>query len=451
MTTDNNSRSLVFYPFAYALLDDHLDRRCWYCLSDEQNLLRCMRCRQALFCNEQCQRLGWWDHQAECGALKRAYPVVFDVEVRLLGRIAARHMQISGGKDAVDRENFYLNRQSARQLGDLWHHVGSMRENVEEMRKFRRIQASLERFYKAKYLPNEQTLFKLHSRNYINRHAIGDQLYLNEIGKGLYLDLCAYDHSCRPNAIYTCEGFVARLKALDDSVNLSDRKRTHTCYITPLDSRAERRRLLKESWYFDCFCERCTDPNDHLLTALKCNNCSTAVPIHNADNDKDLIDDSFFTCPKCKQRCFSRPDVEQALFKMIDIEKQLAKTGSETLSKSELDSMLLVCKSVLADENVFFAKLLQRKLQLIDCNDSKQLLETSLQALPCLRVCYPEMHPTLAYHYMTIGIYYKNLADCKTAMQYLNDALRRFRFTLGSNHLLTKQCEQLLGGNNRVD
>src|SRR4051794_8093928 len=91
------------------------------------------------------------------------------------------------------------------------------------------------RFYPSKALLTRQAIFEVHCRDFINRHAISDRAYMQEIGKGLYLDLCAYDHSCRPNTIYVCNGFIAHLKPLHGRVNLLDRSTTFYSYIDLLE------------------------------------------------------------------------------------------------------------------------------------------------------------------------------------------------------------------------
>lgn len=46
----------------------------------------------ALFCEKECQLLGWKDHRFECKALlKISSENIPDIEVRLLGRIVYRH------------------------------------------------------------------------------------------------------------------------------------------------------------------------------------------------------------------------------------------------------------------------------------------------------------------------------------------------------------------------
>ena len=48
------------------------------------------------------------------------------------------------------------------------------------------------KFYASEDLPPKEDVFKLHCRDFVNRHAISDVHYQNEVGKGLYLDLCKF-------------------------------------------------------------------------------------------------------------------------------------------------------------------------------------------------------------------------------------------------------------------
>lgn len=93
------------------------------------------------------------------------------------------------------------------------------------------IYEQLLKFYGNENLSDKETIFQLHCRDFINRHAISDKNYMTEIGKGLYLDLCAYDHSCAPNTIYVCDGIIATLRPLNSGVNLLDKKATFYSYI----------------------------------------------------------------------------------------------------------------------------------------------------------------------------------------------------------------------------
>lgn len=84
---------ITFYPFAYALSENFIDKACWYCLKVGNKVNPCDSCKIGLFCSEECLQLGQKDHKAECKGLGhiKAIKEVPDVEVRLLGRICYRY------------------------------------------------------------------------------------------------------------------------------------------------------------------------------------------------------------------------------------------------------------------------------------------------------------------------------------------------------------------------
>lgn len=56
------------------------------------NLSRCCTgCQRALFCDKRCQTLAWKDHKFECRGIRANGGNMPELEVRLLGRIVARH------------------------------------------------------------------------------------------------------------------------------------------------------------------------------------------------------------------------------------------------------------------------------------------------------------------------------------------------------------------------
>uniref|UniRef100_A0A5S6R096 MYND-type domain-containing protein n=1 Tax=Trichuris muris TaxID=70415 RepID=A0A5S6R096_TRIMR len=432
--------SIVFYPFAYALLDEELYDHCWYCLksSNESVLHRCSSCKTAFFCNIDCQRLGWMDHKTECRSLAACKPWIPDIEVRFLGRIVTRQMQIQKGQDK-GKENFYLNRTSQRNLIDICHHEADMHADQKARKTFEIIYAALVRFYGSNKLLDKASVFSIHSRNYINRHAISDASYLKEIGKGLYLDLCSYDHSCHPNSIYICQSFVATLRPLYSDVDLTNRKTTFYSYIDLLASRVQRRRMLEESWYFHCSCSRCTNESDHMLTAVRCPNCAASVAIY----EDDALKKDPLRCAMCMSD-FAMGVNEVVKF-MNNVEAQMNALNFEDTMKtfSLLEELIAKSNDLLAAENVYFARLYQARMRCTDPSNAAALLEGCLKALPCMLCCFPRNHPALAYHFMSMGIYQLRLGLTE-AKDNLQNALARFSFSLGSSHELTNQCSALI-------
>ena len=53
---------------------------------------------------------------------------------------------------------------------------------------------------------------------------------------------------------------------------------------------------MKAKWYFDCECDRCKDPDDDMLTSIKCPNASCDEPLITSEEAEPVM----IACPKCK-------------------------------------------------------------------------------------------------------------------------------------------------------
>lgn len=69
-----------------------------------------------------------------------------------------------------------------------------------------------------------------------------------------------------------------------------------------------------------------------------------------------------------------------------------------------------------------------------DPEDQEQLLKYYVDALECMKICYPLNHPALAFHLMNIGILCTNLKKKEAAVDYLNQSQSMLTFVLGSDH-----------------
>lgn len=104
---------------------------------------------------------------------------------------------IAKGMDRKD-QNFYKDRQSRRNIMDIWAHTKNIEKDSFAMGKFEgkrmggggfgqfdkerraltEIFGRLIRFYEPKALLPKDVVFELHCRDFINRHAISDKHYL---------------------------------------------------------------------------------------------------------------------------------------------------------------------------------------------------------------------------------------------------------------------------------
>lgn len=79
---------------------------------------------------------------------------------------------------------------------------------------------------------------------------------MNSIGTGIYLGVSIMDHTCTPNAVATFEGKKLSIRMLED-VPCLDFSNISITYIDLMSPREERRRILKNAYYFLCTCSRC--------------------------------------------------------------------------------------------------------------------------------------------------------------------------------------------------
>uniref|UniRef100_A0A1I8AR43 MYND-type domain-containing protein n=1 Tax=Steinernema glaseri TaxID=37863 RepID=A0A1I8AR43_9BILA len=449
-----------FYPFAYALYNEELNSYCWHCLGERQGLRHCTGCGVALFCDKSCQTSAWKDHKAECKAIA-THRYVANIETRFLGRIVLRFKDIAKGRDKKD-PTFYVNRTSERSIMEIWSHAEQILKDEQGLRKFEEIYESLSKYYDEKFLLPKKVVFELHCRDFINRHAISDKGYLKEIGKGLYLDLCAYDHSCAPNTVYTCKGFIATLRPLNNSVNLRDRSNTFYSYIELFSTKQQRRKMLQDTWYFHCECTRCADNNDHMLTAMKCPFCDvrlgdrngygngydveTRLSVFGQQPYKDKLT-QMLSCPQCKKE-IPQEKVMEHVHAMRFVEDIFARKEVEQMSGSMaiefLESLISRYRALFPKINLYYCKLIQALIPLVDPKDASKLLFLHQEVEECLRFCFPHAHPAIAFHLRNTGIFQKTLKHFDEAKKYFEEAQELLDYTLDPDHPMAIENRQFL-------
>ena len=91
------------------------------------------------------------------------------------------------------------------------------------------------------------------------------------VASGLYLGYSSLDHSCAPNVSWFNVGKEMVVRTTEDVKDFSDLR---MAYLKEDGKTHERRKHLKEKYFFDCKCVRCEDPNsDAKFTSLKCKSC----------------------------------------------------------------------------------------------------------------------------------------------------------------------------------
>lgn len=130
---------------------------------------------------------------------------------------------------------------------------------------------------------------------------------------------------------------------------------------------------------------------------------------------------------------------------------RFTRTSSKSTARCQCLS-LQHCSSI----QPFFGIYFQNLIPLVDVNNHKELLRLHLLAEPCVRRCYPQNHPGIAFHLRwyflvtwrnicrSIGLFYSGLRDYPTGLKYIQEAVDILRFTLDDDHLMTKETIDIL-------
>lgn len=124
---------------------------------------------------------------------------------------------------------------------------------------------------------SEQEVLELYCRVLINSFSITPPTSLEEVGLAFDPTLARINHSCAPNARIHVNGAEATVLA---ERNVYPGDEITISYVDSEMNVAERRKELKERWFFDCKCERC-------MVELK---GGTYIKDQQANENRDLVE-----------------------------------------------------------------------------------------------------------------------------------------------------------------
>ncbi len=187
---------------------------------------------------------------------------------------------------------------SKRTFQDLLSHVKEIRKSQNQMRVFNSCYTKLGYFFDGfGGVPIKEEVLEIFGKIQINSFGNNGTGGFGSAGICLYLESSAIDHSCSPNAEVGQLGKKMLIRCVKDEPGEFPQVRVSYCDMLLL--REERRKFLKESYYFDCECKECSD-KDSVREAcgracVRCPWCSKGVPL----NVHDKVDD--VTCRHCKK------------------------------------------------------------------------------------------------------------------------------------------------------
>ncbi|CAL8243514.1 unnamed protein product [Lota lota] len=230
--------------YSYVLTVNERAAHCEYCFTRKEGLSKCGKCKQAFYCDVDCQKGDWPMHKLECSAMC-AYGENWcpSETVRLVARIIMKQRATT---ERTPSERLLL-------LTEFESHLDKLDSEKEEMNQSDI--AALHHFYSKNIidLPDNQALIELFGQVNCNGFTIEDE-ELSHLGSAVFPDVALMNHSCSPNVIVTYKGTVAEVRAVQD-INPGDE--VFNSYIDLLYPTEDRRERLIDSYFFNCQCDEC--------------------------------------------------------------------------------------------------------------------------------------------------------------------------------------------------
>lgn len=416
-TKDLSAGDVVFSEpgFAAVVSDSMAANVCHNCFRRQSQLHRCAQCRFAYYCDRTCQTACWEEHKLECAAIRKIVTAPNE-QVRLAARVMWRIHKVTA--IASDSQLVAVDK--------LEDHVTDLGEEA-----LKQLKANVSSFFKYWSYGSKQ-----HSADYIshifgiikcNGFKLSDQRGLQTVGVGLYPNLCLVNHNCWPNCTVILNN--GNQSALNSALHskrrielralskISEGQELTVSYVDYMNLSADRQKMLKDKYFFECTCEHCTQHiKDDLMMAA-------AESKPSADKVKEVT-------------AFSKASLEK-----IDAARksgnfhEVARLCSETLEKQE---------NVLADTHL--SKL--------------RVLSSASEALSYLR-CYAEAadyarkmvegyaqlyHPNsaqLGLAVMRAGVTHWHAGQIEQGHGLICKAYSILMISHGPNHAITRDLESM--------
>ncbi|XP_059819411.1 histone-lysine N-methyltransferase SMYD1b isoform X1 [Hypanus sabinus] len=264
------SGDVVFAEPAYAavVFDNLTQQVCHGCFKKQGKLRRCTQCKFAHYCDRTCQRAAWTEHKNECTAIRKLGKAPSE-SVRLASRILWR----------MSREGDIVSEDRLMSIENLQDHLDDLSEEEKQ-------QLTLDVEVFQKYWDSSDQQVGTQSISHIfgvincNGFTISDQRGLQAVGVGLFPNLCLVNHDCWPNCTVMLNNgnhdavnsmFHTQMRIeLRANQQIKAGEEMTVSYVDFLNLSADRRKMLKKHYYFDCSCEHCQKGiKDDLMQGVK--------------------------------------------------------------------------------------------------------------------------------------------------------------------------------------
>ncbi|XP_041703298.1 N-lysine methyltransferase SMYD2-A-like [Coregonus clupeaformis] len=389
---------LVFVcpAYSYVLTVNERGAHCEYCFTRREGLSKCGKCKQAYYCEIDCQKGDWPMHKLECTAMCSYGENWCPSEtVRLVARIIMKQ------KVTTERS------QSERLLllSEFEAHLDKLNSEKNEMNQTDI--AALHHFYSRHIdFPDDQTLTVLFGQVNCNGFTIEDE-ELSHLGSAVFPDVALMNHSCSPNVIVTYRGTVAEVRAVQDIQPGDEIFNSYIDLLYPTDDRNER---LRDSYFFTCVCDEC------------------------ATRSKDGA--------KMELRKLSSPPEPEEVREMVRYARNVIEEFRRAKHYKTPSDLLEICElsqekmgSIFADTNVYMLHMMYQAMGVcLYMQDWDGAMSYGEKIIQPYSIHYPAYSLNVASMYLKLGRLYLGLERKNQGVKALKEAIAIMEVAHGKDH-----------------
>ena len=214
----------------------------------------CGDCASMCYCSIDCKDKDWKIHEHECKIFKDHYETLSDHTERFLLRLylTLKHFP----------DERFKSHEIPRTDPPLYRSYVDLKIQPEDVKKdetkFGPFENILKNFHRVGIEFDREELFECFCKIMANTFAIDDDDMFT-IGTSIFIVESVFEHSCDPNADLVFNGIDLEVRAIK---NISSSEKITISWTDRQYSREDRQKLLKESFYLTCLCNKCSADNE---------------------------------------------------------------------------------------------------------------------------------------------------------------------------------------------
>jgi len=234
------------------------------------------------YCSSECREKDWEAHHKyeECKVFKK---IMDDQVVEQFDRqmLAIRVYLTLRGRPELKDKKFDMPDGSTKSFNEIMTNEEHLKNSPGHFRSFLMVSELLLSVVSGFEF---QEFFNVFCRVCMNSAILGMTLSMTrQLADCIYMQYSMLNHSCRKNSQPIYKGMNHEVRAIS---KIKAGEEITTSYIDVLQSREERRRLLRIIWFFDCECIRCQSNDDDIVMEI---DSLDVMPLNDRNLEKMLV------------------------------------------------------------------------------------------------------------------------------------------------------------------